>query len=188
MALTFVSTLAAYVLNAPATPNPVSSVRRSANLALSAYVLHKPARPLSNLAMGLSNIEDCMLLSIFFNDGTTVEEVEALVHSYPFEGLRGFASVDKDAPDGTRLTFAEDGGARFVAVPDDNDATLISCLDIWRVAEGMGDIAPVIREKQLCRKMVDHIIQNDGGRLYKRHYKRPFGSGEGMGSWNPGKE
>ena len=121
-----------------------------------------------------------MLLSIFFNDGTTVAEVEALVHSYPFESLRGFASVDKDAPDGTRLTFAEDGGARFVAVPDDNDAALISCLDIWRVAEGMGDIAPVIREKQLCRKMVDHIIQNDGGRLYKRHYKRPFGSGEGM--------
>ena len=171
MALTFVSTLAAYVLHAPATLHPVSSARRS-----------------TNAAMGLSNIEDCMLLSIFFNDGTTVAEVEALVHSYPFEGLRGFASVDKDAPDGTRLTFAEDGGARFVAVPDETDAALISCLDIWRVAEGMGDIAPVIREKQLCRKMVDHIIQNDGGRLYKRHYKRPFGSGEGMGSWNPGKE
>jgi hypothetical protein len=89
MALTFVSTLAAYVLNAPAALHPMSS-----------------ARPPTNLAMGLSNIEDCMLLSIFFNDGTTVAEVEALVHSYPFEGLRGFASVDKDAPDGTRLTFA----------------------------------------------------------------------------------
>ena len=100
--------------------------------------------------MGLSNIEDCMLLSIFFNDGTTVAEVEALVHSYPFEGLRGFASVDKDAPDGTRLTFAEDGGTR--RVPDDTDAELDLGLDIWRVAEGMGDIAPVIPKSSSAEK------------------------------------
>ena len=74
-----VSTLAAYVLNAPAALHPMSSAQKS-----------------TVLAMGLSH-SDCMLLSIFFNDGTTVAEVEELVHSYPFEGLRGFASVDKDA-------------------------------------------------------------------------------------------
>ena len=64
--------------------------------------------------MGLSAISDCMLLSIFFNDGTTVAEVEALVLPYPFEGLRGFASVDKDARGrGTSVDDAAGGAAAF---------------------------------------------------------------------------
>ena len=123
-----------------------------------------------------------MLLSIFFNDGTTVAEVEALVHSYSFESLQ--ASRRRQGRSGRHAAHVRGGWRDAVAVPDDNDAALF-VLDIWRVAEGMGDIAPVIRNSSAEDGRPHH--QNDGGRLYKRHYKRPFGSGEGMG-WNPGKE
>ena len=123
--------------------------------------------------------EECTLMRVLFNDRATVDSVMGLLRSYPFEKLRNSRAPEWSA-DGLRLTFEHDedsslyGGLAFSVAqagtyPNPNEGPT---LDVVRISEGLGEMAPVIREKQACKKVSRHLEEHES---YASTRLRSFG-------------
>lgn len=140
--------------------------------------MHAPSQ--SALVMAGTLPEECMLMRIFFTEAASVESVVALLRTYPFEKLRNARTPDWSA-DGLRLTFSREdddsalyGGLAFAVAPAGTHPNPSSgpTLDVSRISEGLGEMAPVIREKQACKKLSRYLEEHE---LYASTRLRSFG-------------
>ena len=144
-----------------------------------------------------------------FADGTTAARVVALIEAFPLQGLSG-APTAETVEDGVRILFRRsrieasgtlaaaaavvddgtllpDGGLFFRVVPTD-DGTAVA-LVASRIAAGIEDMPKVIREKQVCKKMLAKIKESVD---CKSAGFRPVGSGSfespyaKASRWRPG--
>lgn len=122
--------------------------------------------------------EECMLMRVLFSEAASVESVLGLLRNYPFEALRNARTPDWST-NGLRLTFNRDedsalyGGLAFAVAPAGaRNPYGGPTLDVSRISEGLGEMAPVIREKQVCKKVSRHLEEHES---YKSTRLRSFG-------------
>ena len=122
--------------------------------------------------------EEPVIMRCVFQDGTTDSLVRKLIESYAFDTLRNYNSLTKDEQ-GLRVLFqreddeaALDGGLRFDVVYEKDGRGPF--LDIARVNDGRDGLPAVIREKQVCRKVVAHLERYEA---FSSSRIRAFGSG-----------
>ena len=135
-----------------------------------------------------------VLMRAIFSEGTTAARVISLLESFPLEGLSGTPTTET-VEDGVRLLFrrpeADDPGTLAAAATVVDDGTLLPdgglffrvmrtddgsriALEASRIAEGIGEMPKVIREKQVCKKMLAKIQESED---CKSAGFRPVGSG-----------
>ena len=107
-------------------------------------------------------------MRVLFNELASVDSVMALLRSYPFEKLRN-SRAPQWSVDGLRLTFERDGdsslygGLAFFVAPAGTFPNSHGgpTLDVSRISEGLNEMAPVIREKQACKKVSRYLEENE---------------------------
>ena len=138
--------------------------------------------------------DEPVIMRVCFQEGTSAALISELVSEYPFTSLRGNPLVFPAEDGGLRLLFQRppsddddddqprvdddselvfDGGVRFSIVPVDEKGRG-PFLDISRLNEGRKGLPAVIREKQVCKKMVEKLQQHDS---FASSRIRAFGSG-----------
>ena len=124
--------------------------------------------------------EECMLMRILFKEAASVESVVMLLREFPFEALRNARAPDWSSH-GLRLTFNRDdgsgalyGGLAFAVAPAGRYPSPYNgpTLDVSRISEGLDEMAPVIREKQACKKVSRHFEDDES---YASTRLRSFG-------------
>ena len=118
-------------------------------------------------------------MRVAFNEQASVDSVMGLLRDYPFEKLRN-ARAPEWSSDGLRLTFERDddaalyGGLAFSVTPAGTypNPNGGPTLDVSRISEGLGEMAPVIREKQACKKVSRYLEEHES---YASTRLRSFG-------------
>ena len=129
--------------------------------------------------------DEPVLMRVSFKDGTAASDVRELVGKFPFETLAGNPYTQEVESD-LRLIFRKPSESDADALVDDGGLlfeTLFESdgrgpfLDISRRNDGRdlpAQLPPVIREKQVCRKLVANLEQSE---CFASSRIRPFGSG-----------
>ena len=130
--------------------------------------------------MATRSADEPVLVRVSFKDGISSEAILKLVAEYPFQTLSGSPQATIEQT-GLRLLFRReddgglqlDGGLLFEAVVEEDGRGTF--LDISRLNDGRGDaMPPVIREKQVCKKVVAKLEENQ---YFSYARNRPYGSG-----------
>ena len=123
---------------------------------------------------------DPVIMRVSFRDWTEASLVRSLVGAFPFDTLRNLQSAEEtDGGNVWRLLFTRDSGeldgGLKLGVVFENDGRG-PFLDISRLSDGRAkdDLPPVIREKQVGKKIVAALERDDS---FLSSRIRAFGSG-----------
>ena len=126
--------------------------------------------------------DEPVLMRIVFKDGTTEATVRQLVQSFPYETLRSNPMTEEAADGGLRLLFRTeedgamrlDGGLLFEIIYEDDGRGPFLHLSRLNDGRAKDELPPVIREKQVMRKVVAKLEEDAS---FASSRIRPYGSG-----------